>query len=70
MKYIEEINNGQSFKHKEDYYIATCDFDNHNKRLCVNLSTGYPRWLDKSCIIEHIEIYTMDKDNNIINIKV
>jgi hypothetical protein len=68
MKYIEELRSGNCFLHKDNYYIITIDFKSDNKRLCYNLKNGQPLWFEADSIVEDIQLYTIDKDNNILPI--
>ena len=69
MKYIEELNPGDCFEYSGKYYVLSCDFKGNGKRMCVSLYDGFSNWLDGECIINPTDIFTMDKDNNIIAIK-
>lgn len=69
MKYIEELTPGDCFVFKNDYWVLTIDFKNNDKRLCYNLKSGSPSWLNSDNMIDPIQIYTMDKDNTILPIK-
>lgn len=69
MKYIEELSNGDSFILDGNYYIITSDFKKNGYRLCVDLKTGSGRWINPSENIDNVDIFTFDKDNNIIAIK-
>ena len=64
MKYIEEIPPGNCFIFSECYFVATSDFKNNNKRLCINLQTGQPRWLEFDKSVKDISIYTIDDNGN------
>ena len=69
MKYIEELSPGNCFSYNNNYFLLTIDFKTNSKRLCYNLKSGSPVWLDGSIIVESIQIYTMDEKNTIIPIK-
>ena len=69
MKYIEELSGGDCFELSNDYYIVSKDFDNRGQVMCLRLSNGFPKWFKSSTIVNHIELFTLDKDNNIIGIK-
>lgn len=69
MKHIEEIESGECFKYKNHNYIATFDYNNNNKRLCVELSNGTLRWLDQNYLVDSQQIYFLDQDNNIVSIR-
>jgi hypothetical protein len=67
--YIEELENGESFILDSDKLIVTCDFKSNGNRLCVDLKNGSSRWLGGNTIIDKIQLFTLDKDNNLIAIK-
>lgn len=70
MKHIEELKPGQCFRIKDnEYYIITCDFDRYDKKYCINLLTGSNRWFNANDIIDEVDIYSLDQDNNIVPIK-
>lgn len=69
MKYLEELQIGDCFSVDGSYFIITTDFKKDGKKLCINLKTGYGKWLDPSEIISNIDIFTLDKDSNVIAIK-
>lgn len=69
MKYIEELENGDSFVYNQTPFIITTDFDKKRCRLCVDLSSGMHRWFDPDTMVEHNPIFSLDKDSNIIPIK-
>ncbi len=70
MKYIEELSAGDTFEVESQHYIVTCDFKSSGHRSCINLKTGQPKWIDPTVIVDHCPIYTLDKDNNIIPLKI
>jgi hypothetical protein len=69
MKYLEEINNGDCFLYDNYVYVLTSDFKKNGSKLAYRLDNGFPKWFESSTIIEDIQIYRMDKNNNIIPIK-
>lgn len=69
MKYIEELNFGDTFSYKDQILILTSDFRSNGSRLCYSLNNGQPCWLTNQTIVEHCQVYILDKDNNIIPIK-
>jgi|694.fasta_scaffold92165_5 hypothetical protein len=69
MKYIEELIPGDCFNYLNKHYILSCDFKNNGKRMCVSLEDGFINWLDGGSIINPTDIFTMDKENNIMAIK-
>lgn len=70
MKYIEELSIGDTFSYNNNIFILTSDFKKNNDRSCVCLTTGQPRWFKSEDVVEACPIYTMDKDNNIVPMKV
>lgn len=69
MKYIEELNIGDTFTLEDDVFIVTSDFKNNGDRCCVRLSTGNPRWLSSQDVVDITPIYILDKDNTIVPIR-
>lgn len=69
MKYIEEIGCGDCFEINNKYYLLTQDFKKNGDRLCMSLEDGFVKWFQSDTIINPIDIFTMDKDNNILAIK-
>lgn len=69
-KYIEELMHGDSFIIDNDYFVLTTDFKKNGSRLAVSLQDGNSRWFDSTTIVEPNQLYLMDKDNNIIPIKI
>lgn len=70
MKYIEELNIGDTFTYKDQMFLLTSDYKSNGSRLCYSLVNGQPCWLTSQIIIEHNPIYILDKDNNIIPVKI
>lgn len=69
MKYLEEINFGDCFNLNGKSFILTTDFKKNGDKLAVCLSEGTSQWIKTDCIIDPIDIFTLDKDNNIIAMK-
>lgn len=69
MKYIEELTPGDTFTLNSSIYIVTIDFRKNGSKLCIDLQTGSPRWIDASEIVDFNPIYILDASNNIIPIK-
>lgn len=69
MKYVEELNFGDTFLYHNDYLILTSDFKSSGNKLCYSLTTGHPTWLSGQTIVDHTPVYILDKDNNTIPIK-
>lgn len=70
MKYLEEINPGDTFFMDNNPYILTTDFKKNGHRLCYSLESGFPKWLESKTIIEHHPVYYLDKDNNVVPVKI
>lgn len=69
MKYIEELISGDCFEHSGKYYVLSCDFKSNGKRMCISLFDGFSSWFSPDCMVNQTDIFTMDKENNIIAIK-
>lgn len=69
MKYIEEINAGESFSYRENTFIMSSDFRKNGDRLCLSMLDGNTRWLGPSEIVEQVVLYTIDKDSNLVKIR-
>jgi hypothetical protein len=69
LKYLEELSNGECFIFESSYWILTSDFKSNGKKLCYNLNSGSPRWIDPTDIVDLSPIYVLDKENNVIPIK-
>lgn len=68
-KYIEELESGDCFKFQDNYWICGSDFKKNGSRSALSLCTGFCRWFEPDSVVIPIQVYTMDKDNNIIAIK-
>lgn len=69
MKYLEEINTGDCFIYENKYFVLTSDFKKNGDKLAVSLKDGSCKWVKSDTIINHIDIFTFDDNNNIIAIK-
>jgi len=69
MKYLEEISTGECFTLAGKYFILTADFKRNGDKLAVCLSDGLSKWVKSNDMIDPIDIFTLDKDNNIIAMK-
>lgn len=67
--YIEELDNGDSFILDNDKFVVTCDYKSSGNRLCINLINGSSRWLQANTIVDKVQLFILDKDNNLIAIK-
>jgi len=70
MKYIEELEFGDCFLYKNELFVLTSDFRSDDKHKCVSVKDGNPRWFDNNCVVNIIELYTLDHENNIISVKI
>lgn len=69
MKYIEELNAGDSFQVDNNIYIITSDFKKNGDRNCIDLSSGSPRWISPNTIVDICPVYILDTENNITPVK-
>lgn len=69
MKYIEELECGDTFSYKDNMYILTSDFKSNGSKLCYSLVSGFPQWLNPDTIVNHEPIYILDSNNNTTPIK-
>jgi hypothetical protein len=69
MQYLEELVAGDCFEAEIGSFIVTTDFKKNGQRLCINLKSGISRWLESNHLIEKLDIFKLDKENNIIAIK-
>ena len=69
MKYLEELESGESFVLDSKYFIVTTDFKSSGKRLCYNLTNGNPQWIEPNIVVALEPIYVMDKENNVLPIR-
>jgi hypothetical protein len=69
MKYLEEINIGDCFIFESKYFVLTSDFKKNGDKLAVSLNNGSCKWIKSDTIINPIDIFTFDENNNIIAIK-
>lgn len=69
MKYIEELDAGDSFELLGEIYVLTTDFKNNGSRMCINLKTGQIQWFNGSSVVDISQLFIMDKNNHLIAIK-
>lgn len=69
MKYLEELDCGECFEYNDIIFILTHDFKKNGDKLCIRLDTGFGQWIKPDSMIKITDIFTMDKDNNIIAIR-
>lgn len=70
LKYIEELQSGESFTFQDKHWIVTTDFKHDGQRLCYDLSSGCPQWLKANDTVIISPIYSLDKNNNICPLKI
>lgn len=70
MKYIEELNCGDTFSFKDHIYLLTSDFKSNGQKLCYSLINGFPVWLNSDAIVNSEPVYILDQNNNTIPIKI
>jgi hypothetical protein len=69
MKYLEELVPGDCFENKGIYYVLSSDFKSDGSRLCLSLQNGFIKWIKSNEIVNLSDLFTLDKENNIIAIK-
>jgi hypothetical protein len=69
MKYIEELNSGDSFSIDNQLFFLTCDFKKNGSRLGFDLNKGFAKWFNADDIVNPIQLYIMDSSNTIIPVK-
>jgi hypothetical protein len=69
MKYIEELQPGDCFEFSGGYYVVSRDFKNNGQKMCLSMVDGFSKWMSSETITNPIDIFTTDKDSNIIAIK-
>lgn len=72
MKYLEELASGSVFSLNNTHYIISADYRLRNKQkqyMCVSIQNGLIQWFDDNSLVEYIDLYHRDGDNNIIPLK-
>lgn len=69
MKYLEELSFGDCFQYENLHYVLSRDFKSNGKKMCLCLETGFSHWFNGDLMINVTDLFTMDKNNNIIAIK-
>lgn len=69
MQYLEELESGSCIFYNSEYFLLTSDFKSNGNRLVISMNNGIPRWLSSSAMVDNIDIFTFDKDTNILPIK-
>jgi hypothetical protein len=69
MKYLEELSGGDCFEHNGYHYVLSRDFKANGDKMCISMTNGFQKWLSSNSIVSHVELFTTDKDNNIIAFK-
>jgi hypothetical protein len=70
MKYVEELSSGDCFEYDSKKFLLTADFRKNGSRLAYSLTDGLSSWISSQSIVEILPIYYLDKENNIIPIKI
>lgn len=70
MKYIEELECGDTFTLKDKVYVLTSDFKSDGQRLCYSLLDGFPSWFKNQTIVDHSPVYILDQENNTTPVKI
>lgn len=69
MKYLEELSGGDCFEYNGYNYILSKDFKTNGDKMCIGMVDGFQKWLSPKSIVSHVELFTVDKDNNIVAFK-
>ncbi|MFM7796016.1 MAG: hypothetical protein ACKO7N_04560 [Candidatus Nitrosotenuis sp.] len=69
MKYVEEINAGDTFVYNNQLFVLSSDFKSNGQRMAINFDNGFPTWLNSETMVETLPLFKLDKDSNIIPIK-
>lgn len=69
MEFLESLDNGSCINVSGHYYLLTQDRKLSGNRLCISLKDGSQRWFEPSKLVEIIDIFTLDKDSNILAIR-
>lgn len=69
MQYIEELSIGDCFEVNDKRYILCADYKKNGDRLSICLSDGNSHWMSSNTMVDIIDIFTLDDNNNIIAIK-
>jgi len=69
MKYIEELIASDCFTVLNKDFILTRDFKKNGDKLAISLLDGSGHWLASDTIVETVDIFKLDQENNIIAIK-
>lgn len=69
MKYLEELNAGDSFYYKNNYFVLTADYKKDGSKQCLSLYNGFYSWFRPDTTVEDIQLYTLDNNQNLISIK-
>ena len=70
MKYIEELNAGDTFETESKFFLLTSDFKRNGSRLAFSLQDGSAKWFDSQAIVESLPVYRLDIENNTIPLKI
>jgi hypothetical protein len=68
MKYIEELESGQTFAKNNNIFILTTDYKKDGSRLAVSIEQGNLRWFSSNEMVDIAPIFKLDENNNVIPI--
>lgn len=66
---LKDLIFGDIFQYKTILYILSQTYNQNNKKLAINLIDGSTRWFEDSCIVNIMDLYFLDGENNIVSIK-
>ena len=69
MKYVEELFIGEFFNLNSEFFVNTQDFKKDGSKLAINLKTGFGKWIPHDSMVESIDLFVLDKENNFISIR-
>lgn len=73
MKYLEELLAGDVFSYKNELYLLSIDHkkdkDKRKHSMSISLMTGAIRWIADNAMVEVIQLYQLDNNNNFAPIK-
>ena len=71
MKYLEELIPGNSFRENDELYLLSTDFkfkDNKKYFFCLNMKTGFPKWISASTVVNNEPLFFIDNEQNVVAI--
>lgn len=73
MKYLEELLPGNVFSYKNELYLLSIDHrkdqDKRKYGMSISLVNGTIRWIPDNAMVEEIQLYQLDNNNNFAPIK-